>query len=119
MSQARYVPRRGDFIWLDFNPQTGHEQAGRRPALVLSTTDYNRQVGLAVVCPITSEAKGYPWEVPIPLGEFLTGVVLSDQIKNVDWRMRSAEFISTGPSNLLTEVLEKSIALIDPEEEDD
>jgi len=85
MIQARYVPRRGDFIWLDFNPQKGHEQAGRRPALVLSMTDYNRQVGLAVVCPITSAAKGYPWEVMIPQGEFVVGVVLSDQIKNVDW----------------------------------
>ena len=119
MSQARYIPRRGDFIWLDFSPQKGHEQAGRRPALVLSMTDYNRQVGLAVVCPITSEAKGYPWEVAIPLGESVSGVVLSDQIKNVDWRRRSVEFISTGPAELLRDVLDKALALIDPDEEAD
>lgn len=119
MSQARYIPRRGDFIWMDFNPRTGHEQAGRRPALVLSMTEYNRQVGLAVVCPIISEAKGYPWEVPIPLGGFLTCVVLSDQIENVDWLKRSAAFISTGPAELLTEVLEKAIALVRPDEADD
>ena len=118
MTQVRYVPRRGDFIWVDFSPQTGHEQAGRRPALVLSTTDYNRQVGLAIVCPITSTAKGYPWEVAIPAGEFVVGVVLSDQLKNVDWQGRNAEFISTATAQLLEDVIEKAFALLDPQEED-
>ena len=118
MSQTRYVPRRGDFIWLDFNPQKGSEQAGRRPAVVLSTTEYNRQVGLAIVCSIMSATKGYPWEVTIPLGEFVAGVVLSDQIKNVDWRGRNAEFISTAAPELLEDVIQKAFALIDPEDDD-
>ena len=86
MTRPKYVPRRGDIIRLDFDPQKGHEQAGRRPALVLSPTDYNRMVGLAVVCPITSEKKGYPWETEIPDNDFVSGVVLSDQIKSLDWR---------------------------------
>jgi mRNA interferase MazF len=71
--KARYVPRRGDVVRLDFDPQKGHEQAGRLPALVLSPTDYNRVVGLAAVCPITNERKGYPWEVEIPVNDFISG----------------------------------------------
>ena len=117
MSKAKYVPRRGDVIRLDFNPQKGHEQAGRRPALVLSPAEYNRVVGLAVVCPITSEKKGYPWEVEIPDNPFVTGTVLADQIKSLDWRQRKAEFVCTPDEELLTEVVEKAVSLLSPEDD--
>lgn len=80
-----YIPDRGDLVWLDFNPSLGHEQAGYRPALVLSPADYNTRSGLAVVCPITSQVKNYPFEVPLPDGLQVTGVILTDQIKSVAW----------------------------------
>jgi mRNA interferase MazF len=118
LSKKKYVPRRGDIIKLDFNPQKGHEQAGRRPAIVLSPTDYNRTVGLAVVCPITDEKKGYPWEVAIPTNEFVSGVVLSDQMKSLDWRQRHAEFLCTLEEDLLEEVVEKAVTLLNPEEDE-
>ncbi|HVS39266.1 MAG TPA: type II toxin-antitoxin system PemK/MazF family toxin [Gemmataceae bacterium] len=98
-------------------PQKGHEQAGRRPALVLSPTDYNRTVGLAVVCPITNEMKGYPWEVEIPDDDFVSGVVLSDQMKSLDWRERRVEFVCTPADALLEDVVEKATALLSPGEE--
>ncbi len=79
-----YVPDRGDVIWLTFDPQEGHEQAGRRPALILSPVSYNSKVGLALLCPITKQQKGYPFEVALPTGFAITGVVLSDQIKSLD-----------------------------------
>jgi mRNA interferase MazF len=119
VSKSKYVPRRGDVIKLNFDPQSGHEQAGRRPALVLSPTEYNRMVGLAMVCPITNEQKGYPWEVVIEPNDFVSGVVLADQVKNLDWRARRAEFICTPEDSLLEEVVEKAIALISPESEDE
>lgn len=103
----RYVPARGDTVWVTFNPQAGHEQAGRRPALVLSPSAYNGKVGLAILCPITSQVKGYPFEVQIPSGSKLAGVVLSDQVKNLDWRVRKAEFICKLPRKTTDEVLEK------------
>ncbi len=118
MSRRQYVPRRGDVIRVDFNPQTGHEQAGRRPALVLSPTEYNRRVGLIVVCPITNRKKGYPWEVEIVDDPHVTGVVLADQLKNFDWRGRKAEFVCTAAEGLLEEVIEKAIALLSPEGEE-
>jgi mRNA interferase MazF len=90
---VRYVPARSDVVWITFNPQAGHEQAGRRPALVLSPSSYNRKVGLAILCPITSQVKGYPFEVAIGSGSKLGGVILSDQVKSLDWRIRKAEFI--------------------------
>ena len=86
----RYVPARGAAVWITFNPQPGHEQAGRRPALVLSPSSYNGKVGLAILCPITSQVKGYPFEVTIPSGSKLGGVVLADQVKSLDWRTRKA-----------------------------
>jgi mRNA interferase MazF len=116
--RKKYVPRRGDVIRLNFDPQKGHEQAGRRPALVLSPTDYNRAVGLAVVCPITNEKKGHPWEVEIPDNDFVSGVALSDQLKSLDWRERHAEFVCTPDEELLADVVEKAIALLSPAEED-
>jgi mRNA interferase MazF len=118
MSRRKYAPRRGDVIRIDCSPQRGHEQAERRPAIVLSPTEYNRTVGLAVVCPITNQVKGFPWEVLIPPGEHVTGVVLADQMKSLDWQSRQAEFICTPPESLLADVVEKAIALIRPDEDD-
>jgi mRNA interferase MazF len=92
-----YVPDRGDAVWLSFNPQTGHEQAGRRPALVLSPASYNGKVGLAIFCPITNQIKGYPFEVVIPSGLKVTGAVLSDQVKSLDWHARRAELLCSLP----------------------
>jgi len=108
----RYVPARGDVIWITFNPQTGHEQAGRRPALVLSPSSYNGKVGLAILCPVTSQIKGYPFEVAIPLGSKLGGVVLADQVKSLDWRVRKAEFICKLPRETTNEVLDRLGALL-------
>ena len=107
-----YIPNRGDVVWLTFNPQTGHEQAGRRPALVLSPEAYNGKVGLAILCPITSQIKGYPFEVLIPDGLKISGVILSDQVKNLDWLARQAEFICKLPAATMNEVLQKVYALL-------
>ena len=85
-----YTPDRGDLIWINFNPQVGHEQAGRRPALVLSPQTYNSRIGLAIVCPVTNQVKGYPMEVRIPEGLDITGVILADQVKSLAWRGRNA-----------------------------
>ncbi|OGQ78704.1 MAG: mRNA-degrading endonuclease [Deltaproteobacteria bacterium RIFCSPLOWO2_12_FULL_60_19] len=103
----RYVPTRGDAVWIAFNPQAGHEEAGRRPALVLSPASYNGKVGLVIFCPITSQVKGYPFEVTIPSGLKVGGVVLSDQVKNLDWRFRRAEFICKLPRETVVEVIDK------------
>jgi mRNA interferase MazF len=103
----RYVPASGDVIWITLTPQTGHEQAGRRPALVLSPASYNGKVGLVIICPVTSQVKGYPFEVAIPAGSKLAGVVLADQIKSLDWRARKAEVICRLPRETTSEVLEK------------
>lgn len=108
----RYVPARGDAVWITLNPQAGHEQAGRRPALVVSPASYNGKVGLAVFCPITSQVKGYPFEVTIPSGLKVGGVVLSDQVKSLDWRMRRAEFICKVPRETLSEVIDKLEVLL-------
>lgn len=107
MTSRSYCPKRGDVVWLSFVPQAGHEQAGRRPALTLSPEAYNRKVGLAVFCPITSQVKGYPFEVAIPAGHKVSGVILSDQVKSLDWGVRNAEFCCRVPEPALTEVLEK------------
>src|SRR5438552_3583608 len=101
-----YVPERGDAIWLDFNPQSGHEQAGRRPACVLSPENFNSKT-FAVCCPITNRAKGYPFEVAIPAGCEVTGVILANQIRSMDWLSRHAEFICKLPTATLAEVLTK------------
>lgn len=94
-------------MWLDFNPQLGHEQAGRRPAVVISPIAYNQKVGLALVCPITNRAKGYPFEVALPKGLEVMGVVLSDQLKSLDWRRRRAELICELPAALVEDVIKK------------
>ena len=94
-------------MWIDFNPQAGREQAGRRPAVVLSPAAYNRKVGLSVLCPITSQIKGYPFEVAVPDGLGITGVILADQLKSMDWRRRNATVIARLPSETIGEVLRK------------
>ena len=106
------VPDRGDVVWVSFSPQAGREQAGRRPALVLSAAAYNVRVGLALCCPITRQAKGYPFEVLVPAGLDVQGVVLADQIKNLDWRARRASFICRFPASATHEVLRKTQALL-------
>jgi mRNA interferase MazF len=113
---ARYVPARGDAVWLLFNPQAGHEQAGRRPALIASPAEYNRKVGLALLWPITSQAKGYPFEVALPSNLKVAGVVLADQLKSLDWRVRRATFIARVPAAVVDEALEMVNTLLDPTE---
>ena len=112
---ASYVPSRGDLVWLQFNPQAGHEQAGHRPALVISPNSYNRRVGLALCCPVTSQVKGYPFEVLLPAGLGVEGAVLSDQLKSLDWRVRKARRIATAPADVLEETVGKILALVDPD----
>ena len=107
-----YTPNRGDAIWITLNPQAGHEQAGRRPALVLSPAAYNHKAGLVVACPITSQVKGYPFEVAIPAGLKISGVVLSDQVKSLDWKAHQAELICKLPAPTVDEVLQKLNTLL-------
>ena len=106
-----YIPDRGDIIWLDFVPQVGREQAGRRPALVLSPKDYNRKTGLAVLCPMTTQIKGYPFEVAVTTGN-VQGVVLADHLKNLDWKVRKAAYKGKVPPTVLKEVMDKVAALL-------
>jgi mRNA interferase MazF len=106
------VPERGDAVWISLHPQAGHEQAGRWPAVVLSPSAYNGRVGLALLCPITTQRKGYPFEVRIPTGLRVRGVVLADQVKSLDWRARQAEFIGTLPGETVAEVLAKLATLL-------
>lgn len=107
----------GDVVWIDFDPQAGHEQCGRRPVLVLSPAAYNRKVALGIFCPVTGQAKGYAWEVALPTGLGVTGVILADQIKSLDWKERRVEFAATLPREVLDEVLDKTLALINPEDD--
>ncbi len=105
MVDGPHLPDTGDIVWLAFTPQAGHEQAGHRPALVLSPRDYNSKSGLALFCPITSNRKGYPFEVALPAAGSVTGVVLADQIKSLDWRARRARFACKAPPMTVSEVL--------------
>ena len=108
-----YCPNAGDIIWIDFDPTKGHEQRGRRPALVLSSRRYNeRGANLCIACPITSRRKGYPFEVPIPQGHAASGVVLADQIRSVSWLERGAEFLTIAPAEVVDDVREKIAALL-------
>ena len=108
----RYVPDRGEIVWLQFDPRAGHEQTSRRPALVVSPKAYNQKVGLALFCPITSSVKGYPFEVALPEGLEPSGVVLSDQIRRLDWRARRAELICVAPDDVVKDVLAKIHTLV-------
>ena len=112
VSSQTYVPQCGDVVWITLNPQAGHEQAGRRPAVVLSPQNYNSKVGLAILCPITNQIKGYPFEVLLPVGLSIAGVILSDQVKSLDWRARNAELICTLPTETISDVLQKLVTLL-------
>ena len=111
-----YVPKRGDLIWLTFQPQAGHEQSGRRPALVVSPAAYNGKVGLALVCPVTLQVKGYPFEVPIGKEIGVRGVVLADQLKSLDWQAREAEYIDGVPRSTMSEVIAKIRVLVEDDD---
>lgn len=112
MARASYVPQRGDFVWLDLNPRIGHEQAGHRPALVLSPMVFNRKSGLCVVCPATSRPKGYPFEVPYPEADDPHTVILAEHVRCVDWRARRIRFSHQATPKVLNEVVAKLDALI-------
>ncbi|HXY74498.1 MAG TPA: type II toxin-antitoxin system PemK/MazF family toxin [Dehalococcoidales bacterium] len=107
-----YIPQRGDLVWITLNPQAGHEQAGRRPAVILSPRSYNRKTGLAILCPITSQIKNYPFEVIIPSRLPVTGAILSDQVKSLDWNARNIELICALPPETISEALEKLLTLL-------
>ena len=108
-----YCPKRGDVVWIAFNPQAGHEQAGHRPALVLSPQSDNRKVGLAILCPLTTQVKGYPFEVRVPDGLKASGAILSDQVKSMDWRARKASLLCSLPDTTVRQVLNKVGTLLD------
>jgi len=102
-----YVPDAGDLVWLTFDPQAGHEQRGRRPALILSPRLYNSKARLAIACPITSQVKGYPFEVPLPSDGTMTGVVVADHVKNLDWQARRVVFEAKAPADVVIDVRER------------
>lgn len=106
-----YIPNKGDLVWLNFSPQAGHEQRGKRPAIIISPKEYNKKTHLALCCPITSNEKGYPFEVVLN-SKKIKGVILADHIKNLDWRARKVKFIEKAKSDVLSECLEKIAALI-------
>lgn len=112
MIKRSYCPKRGDIVWLAFTPQSGHEQTGHRPALTLSPVSYNKKVGLAVFCPISTQVKGYPFEVSIPIGLKVSGVILADQVKSLDWQARNAKFCCHIPESILSDVLNKLNVLL-------
>lgn len=116
VASSEYVPQRGDAVWIDLNPRAGREQSGRRSAVVLSPKAYNGKVSLAILCPITNREKGYPFEVPIPAGLDVTGVILADQVKSVDWRARNAELICPLPAKTVDAVLQRVETLLGREE---
>ena len=111
MVTKNYVPERGDVVWINFDPQSGHEQKGKRPAIVISPKEYNKKVGLGLFCPITSKVKNYPFEVNISIKK-INGVVLSDQIKSFDWRIRETEFIGKAKSEKIDEIISRLSVLI-------
>ena len=112
VKSKQYIPDSGDIVWLTFNPQSGHEQTGRRPALVISPLIYNGKTNLAIFCPITSQIKDYPFEVKLPEDLEISGVILSDQIRNLDWKVREAEYICKLPKSQLTETINKITTLL-------
>jgi mRNA interferase MazF len=112
VSAETYVPQCGDVVWITLNPQAGHEQAGRRPAAVLSPKIYNGKTGLAIFCPITNQIKGYPFEVLLTTGMPVAGAILADQVKSLDWRARNAELICILPDETIAEILQKLSTLL-------
>ena len=112
MVARTYVPDAGDLVWLTFDPQAGHEPRGRRPALILSPRVYNSKARLAIACPITSHAKGYPFEVPLPPDGKISGVILADHVKNLDWQARRVAFEAKAPADVITDVRERLRVLL-------
>jgi mRNA interferase MazF len=112
MAAKKYIPDRGDIVWLQFTPQAGHEQAGHRPTLVLSPASYNRRSGLMLCCPITSRVKGYPFEVALGEEQDSAGVVLADQIKSLDWKARQATKKGKASAQVMAEALSKLHTLL-------
>ena len=112
MVARTYIPDAGDLIWLTFDPQAGHEQRGRRPALILSPRAYNSKARLAIACPITTHVKGYPFEVPLPPGGKISGAVLADHVKNLDWRARQVAFEAKAPADIVIDVRERLRVLL-------
>ena len=112
VNKKNWAPGRGDIVWLDFDPQSGSEQAGHRPALVISPGIYNSKVGLALFCPITKQVKNYPFEVELPPGLKTSGVILSDHIKSLDCKARNASFIEKAPNYITSDVLARISALL-------
>ena len=112
MVNRNYIPKCGDVVRISLNPQAGHEQAGRRPAVVLSPRSYNGKTGLAILCPVTSHIKGYPFEVVLPDGLPVSGAVLSDQVKSLDWRVRDVELICILPDEVVSEIMQKLSVLL-------
>ncbi|MEP6509262.1 MAG: endoribonuclease MazF [Gemmatimonadales bacterium] len=110
--KSNYVPDRGDAVWLTFDPHAGHEQSGRRPAVVLSPRTYNAKSGLALFCPVTSQVKGYPFEVLLPEGLLVTGAIISDQLRSLDWKARRATRICPISDETIDEVIGKIQALL-------
>ena len=106
------IPAQGDVVWIDFDPQVGHEQSGRRPALILSLKSYNQRAGLAVLCPITRQIKGYIFEVLVPPGHPVTGAILTDQVKSMDWADRDAEYLCTLPIEVVGQFVKNIVALV-------
>lgn len=111
--KSGYVPEKGDLVWLDFDPQTGHEQSGRRPAFVLSPAKYNGRTGLMLCCPVTTQVKGYPFEVTIEGNAKVKGVILADQVKSLDWQKRNAEKKGNVSKVVIEEVIEKIKAILE------
>lgn len=112
VKSKNYIPEKGDIVWLDFDPQAGHEQKGRRPALMISHKEYNEKVGLGILCPITSKEKGYPFEVKVE-GKKINGCVLCDQVKSLDWKTREIEFIEKANNEIVERVVEIIKVIID------
>ena len=106
-----YIPNKGDLIWLDFSPQAGHEQKGKRPAIVISSREYNKKTHLALCCPITFKRKDYPFEVVLN-GQKIKGVILADHIKNLDWKIRRAKFVEKAKPRTILECIEKITTLV-------
>ena len=113
MKKTGYVPEKGDVVWLDFDPQARHEQSGRRPAFVLSPARYNARTGLMLCCPITNQVKGYPFEVALEGSIKVQGVILADQVKSLDWKVRKAEKKGNVSKAVLEEVVEKIRAILE------
>ncbi|MCL2765913.1 MAG: endoribonuclease MazF [Treponema sp.] len=111
MVKKEYVPGRGDIVWLNFNPQAGHEQRGKRPAVVISPREYNIKTGLGLFCPITNKIKDYPFEVKIK-NKNINGAVLADQIKSLDWKTRKIEFIYRISPEKIDEIIDKILVLL-------